>query len=310
MAKPKFGFHYSRIENVIPPPDFAHLAEEMEFDSVWVPEALVNEVPAGDIMMTMSALVHHSSSITVGAGAVLLPLRNPVVLAKEFATLDIHSEGRIIIGFGVGGPPDSHPDAFEACGVSMRERGNLTDEALEIMTKLWTGEAVDHQGKFQSFSNIHLEPRPYQRPHPPLWAGGVSERMLKRAARYADGFYPVRINAEEFAVSWSKITRYGEELGRDVSGMSRAIHLFYRIGSTREEALTAGETELNRRRGFEVSLVNDGRYAFGTVDDCTSTVERFLDAGVDQIVFNAMTPADEVPEQLNLLVDGVISRFR
>ena len=111
MAKPKFGFHYSRIENVIPPPDFAHLAEEMEFDSVWVPEALVNEVPAGDIMMTMSALVHHSSSITVGAGAVLLPLRNPVVLAKEFATLDIHSEGRIIVGFGVGGPPDSHPDA-------------------------------------------------------------------------------------------------------------------------------------------------------------------------------------------------------
>ena len=79
--------------------------------------------------------------------------------------------------------------------------------------------------------------------------------MLKRAARYADGFYPVRINAEEFAVSWSKITRYGEELGRDVSGMSRAIHLFYRIGSTREEALAAGETELNRRRGFEVSLV-------------------------------------------------------
>ena len=188
MAKPKFGFHYSRIENVIPPPDFAHLAEEMEFDSVWVPEALVNEVPAGDIMMTMSALVHHSSSITVGAGAVLLPLRNPVVLAKEFATLDIHSEGRIIVGFGVGGPPDSHPDAFEACGVSLRERGNLTDEALEIMTKLWTGEAVDHQGKFQSFSNIRLEPRPYQRPHPPLWAGGVSERMLKRAARYAEWF--------------------------------------------------------------------------------------------------------------------------
>ena len=68
MAKRKFGFHYSRIENVIPPPDFAHLAEEMEFDSVWVPEALVNEVPAGDIMMTMSALVHHSSSITVGGG--------------------------------------------------------------------------------------------------------------------------------------------------------------------------------------------------------------------------------------------------
>ena len=274
------------------------------------PEALVNETPAGDIMMTMSALVHHSSNITVGAGAVLLPLRSPVVLAKELATLDIHSEGRIIVGFGVGGPPDSHPDAFEACGVSMRERGARTDEALAIMTKLWTGEAVDHQGKFQSFSNIRLEPRPYQRPHPPLWAGGVSDRMLKRAARYADGFYPVRINAEEFAASWSMIVRHGEEMGRDVSGMSRAIHLFYRIGPTQEEALAAGEAELNRRRGFEVSLVNDGRYAFGAVDDCVKTVERFLEVGVDHVVFNAMTPAHEVPEQLNLLAEEVISRFR
>lgn len=310
MSQPKFGFHYSRIENVIPPPEFARLSEEMGFDSIWVPEALVNETPAGDILMTMSALVHHSSKITVGAGAVLLPLRNPVVLAKELATLDQYSEGRIIVGFGVGGPPDSHPDAFEACGISLRERGARTDEALAIMTKLWTGESVDHEGRFQSFTNIRLEPRPHQRPHPPLWAGGVSERMLKRAARYADGFYPVRINAEEFVASWSKIVRYGVEIGRDVSGMSRAIHLFCRIGSTREEALTAGEAELNRRRGFEVSLVDDGRYAFGTVNDCARTVERFLEVGVNHVIFNPMTPADQVPEQLNLLVEGVISRFR
>lgn len=310
MSKPKFGFHYSRIENVIPPQEFAHLAEEMGFDSIWVPEALVNETPAGDILMTMSALVHNSSRITVGAGAVLLPLRNPVVLAKELATLDQYSGGRIIVGFGVGGPPDSHPDAFEACGVSMGERGSRTDEALEIMTKLWTGEPVSHEGRFQSFSNIRLEPRPQQRPHPPLWAGGVSERMLKRAARYADGFYPVRINPEEYAESWSRIEKYGEEMGRDVSGMAKGIHLFYRIGESREEARAAGEAEVNRRRGFKVSLVDDGRYAFGNFDDCAKTVESFLEVGVDHIVFNAMTPSDEVREQLEQIVEGVISRFR
>ena len=134
--------------------------------------------------------------------------------------------------------------------------------------------------------------------------------MLKRAARYADGFYPVRINPEEYAASWSRIVQYGEEFGRDVSGMARGIHLFYQIGRTKEEALTAGESELNRRRGFEVSLVADGRYAFGTVDDCVETVERFLEVGVDHVVFNAMVPAARVPEQLNMLVDGVISRFR
>ena len=123
MADLKFGFHYSRLEKVIPPQEFGPMAEEMGFDSVWVPEALVNEVPAGDILMTMSALVHNTSKIKVGAGAVLLPLRNPVVLAKELATLDVYSKGRVIVGYGVGGPPDSHPDAFEACGISLRERG-------------------------------------------------------------------------------------------------------------------------------------------------------------------------------------------
>lgn len=310
MTEPKFGFHYSRIENVIPPREFGPMAEEMGFDSVWVPEALVNEVPAGDILMTMSALVHNTSRVKVGAGAVLLPLRNPVVLAKELATLDMYSEGRVIVGYGVGGPPDSHPDAFEACGISLRERGARTDEALEIMTKLWSGEPVNHEGRFQSFSGIQLEPRPHQRPHPPLWAGGVSERMLKRAARYSDGFYPVRINPAEFAESWARIERHGDELGRDVSGMSRAIHLFYRIGRNQEEARASGEAEVNRRRGFEVSLAADGRYAFGNADDCARAVEGFLGVGVDHVVFNALTPADRVREQIDLLVGGVISRFR
>ena len=310
MAEPKFGFHYSRLENVIPPQEFGPLAEEMGFNSVWVPEALVNEVPAGDILMTMSALVHNTSRISVGAGAVLLPLRNPVVLAKELATLDMYSKGRVIVGYGVGGPPDSHPDAFEACGVSLRERGARTDEALEIMTKLWTGKPVDHGGRFQRFSNIQLEPRPHQRPHPPLWAGGVSERMLRRAARYSDGFYPVRINPEEFAASWSKIEQYGYELGRDVSGLSRAIHLFFRIGRDQEEARAAGEAEVNRRRGFEVSLLADGRYAFGNADDCVRAVEGFLEVGVDHVVFNALTPSGQVREQIETLVEGVISRFR
>ena len=310
MPDVKFGFHYSRMESVIPPREFAPMVEEMGFDSVWAPEALVNETPAGDILMTMSALVQHTSRITVGAGAVLLPLRSPVVLAKELATLDIHSEGRLVVGFGVGGPPDSHPDAFEACGVSMKERGARTDEALAIMTKLWTGEPVDHEGRFQSFRNIQMVPRPAQRPHPPLWAGGVSERMLKRAARYADGFYPVRINPEEYSTLWSGIERYGEELGRDVSGMTKAMHLFCRIGDSEAEARAAGESELNRRRGFEVSLVPDGRYAFGNYDDCARTVERFLEVGVEHIVFNPMSPSHLVKEQINGLVEGVIPKFR
>ena len=138
----------------------------MGFDSVWLAEGLVNERPMLDIMMAMSAFAHHSQRLTVGAGVVLLPLRHPALLAKQVASLDRLSGGRIILGIGVGGPPHSNPASYEVMGVKLCERGKRTDKSLEVMIKLWRGEAVSHHGRFHQFDDIYMTPTPLQQPHP------------------------------------------------------------------------------------------------------------------------------------------------
>ena len=122
MSDIKFGFHYGRIHDRHTPSVFASELESMGFDSVWLAEGLVNEMPMLDIMMAMSAVVHHSHYLTVAGGVVLFALRHPAILAKEVATLDQLSNGRIILGFGGGGPPHSNPASFEATGVKLTER--------------------------------------------------------------------------------------------------------------------------------------------------------------------------------------------
>ena len=206
----KFGFHYGRIHDHHPPSTFAPELESMGFDSVWLAEGLVNERPMLDIMMAMSAFVHHSQNLTVAGGVILLALRHPAILAKELATLDWLSNGRIIVGFGVGGPPHSNPASFEAAGVKLTERGTRTDECIEIMTKLWRAERVSHHGRYYHFDDNCMTPGPLQRPHPRLWAGGMSAQMLHRTARWCDGFIPVDVNPTQYRDALIRIEKFAE----------------------------------------------------------------------------------------------------
>ncbi len=310
MADIKIGIHYSRLHNTVPLPEFARMVEDMGFDSVWVPEGLVNEVPALDIMMAMSAFVHHTKNMTVGTSVLLLPLRNPAILAKQMATLDLQSGGRTVLGIGAGGSHDSNPIAFEVCNVSLKERGARCDEYLDIMTKLWTGTSVSHNGRFLQFKDMTMEPRPVQQPHPPIWTGGYTEGMLKRTARICDGFVPVGVSAREYAKLWDKIQAYGEGYGRDVSGLTKALHLFSGFGDSRQEARKVGEATVNERRGFEVTLQDDDRYAFGTLEDCMETMESFIKVGVTHFIFNPLRPIENVMGQVERLGKEVVPHFK
>ena len=310
MTDIELGFHYGRIHEEHPPHTFAGDLESMGFDSVWLAEGLVNEAPMLDIMMAMSAFVHHSKTLTVGGGVVLLPLRHPAVLAKEVATLDRLSNGRIILGIGVGGPPHSNPASFEVSGVKLTERGARTDECLRIMTKLWRAEPVSHHGRFYEFDNIHMTPPPLQQRHPRLWAGGMSPQMLRRTARWCDGFIPVDVNPRKYREALEKIESCAGALSRNLSGLTKALHLFFRIGKSKQEARASAERILNGRRGFDVKLPDDGRFAFGTVSDCLQTLESFIEIGVTHFVFNPLVTLNQVDAQLDILASDIIPRFR
>lgn len=309
MSDIKFGFHYGRIHERHPPSTFAPELEAMGFDSVWLAEGLVNEMPMLDILMAMSAFVHHSRELTVAGGVILLPLRHPAILAKELATLDWLSQGRIIVGFGVGGAPHSNPASFEAAGVKLSERGTRTDECIEIMTKLWSEKRVSHHGRHYQFNDICMLPGPWQRPHPPLWAGGTSAQMLQRTARWCDGFIPVDVNPNQYSEAVVQIENFAESYDRDISELTKAVHLFFRIGENQSEQRGKAQRLLNERRGFEVELPDDGRFLFGTVSDCLRVLESFIDMGVTHFVFNPLVELDELDGQLHHLSQEVLSRF-
>ena len=175
----------------------ARAAEAAGLDSVWTGEHVVlpdpqappspasPETPFLDPAVALAHLATHTERIRLGTGIIILPQRNPVVLAKELATLDVVSRGRLEFGLGAG---YLEPE-FRAIGAPFEERGAVTDESIEVLRALWTEEKPAFDGEFFSFDGIDAQPRPVQRPHPPIVVGGMSRAAARRAARAGDGWY-------------------------------------------------------------------------------------------------------------------------
>lgn len=310
MSNPKFGATYSRLHPVVPVPRFASAIEDSGYDSLWVTEGLVNEMPALDIMLALGAFVQHTRRITVGTCVVIAPLRNPAILAKETATLDFLSGGRVVLGVGVGGSSNSRSDAFDVCGVDPRQRGAITDETLEIMTKLWTARPASHQGRFHSFENIEMGPAPVQKPHPPLWAGGEAEGVLRRAARWCQGFVPSNPGVEEYQRLWGRIEGYADKYGTDASQITRAVHLYFAMGKSRDEARETVRATLAKRYGYEPYLPDSRAILIGTPDECAETIEDHMKIGITHFVLNCARPLPEVKGDYERFAETVLPRFK
>jgi probable F420-dependent oxidoreductase len=172
----------------------ARTADELGFDAMAIPEHLALPV---DLEANMGAYWPHAftamaflagatSRIKVNSGVIVLPYHHPVALAKAVSTLDVLSSGRVMLTFGVG----MAPAEFAAVGVPFERRGRVTDEYVAAMKALWTEERPEFDGEFVHIVDVVFEPKPVQRPHPPLWFGGRSMASLRRAARYGDGWAP------------------------------------------------------------------------------------------------------------------------
>jgi probable F420-dependent oxidoreductase len=175
----------------------AERAEEVGLESLWVSEHLVladprvppspmePQEPILEPVTTLAFVAARTTTLRLGTGVLVLPLRNPVVLAKELATLDVLSGGRLIVGIGVG-----YVDReFEAIGAPFERRGERTDAYLAGMRSMWADAAPAADDAFVRFSGIQSRPRPAQQPHPPVVVGGWSRPALRRAAEHAHGWY-------------------------------------------------------------------------------------------------------------------------
>jgi probable F420-dependent oxidoreductase len=159
---------------------------------------------------TLSFLAAHTTTVRLGTAMVLLPQRNPVYTAKEVATLDWLSEGRVDFGVGVGWLEEE----FKAVNVSWPRRGKRTDEYLEVLRTLWCDETSAYEGEFYSLNPCSMWPKPVQRPHPPVHIGGESEAALARVARVGQGWHTFNRPPDELAAPLATIERLLADQGR------------------------------------------------------------------------------------------------
>jgi probable F420-dependent oxidoreductase len=163
-----------------------------------------------DAISTLAYLGGMTKQIELLSHVLVLPYHHPLVLAKSLATLDAMTRGRVVVGVGSG---HLRPE-FKILGVSFEDRGALTDEYIDILKTLWSADAPEFSGRFFSFRDVVLEPRPHRRPHPPIWVGGNTRRTVRRSVEHGDGWVPWQLGYDELA----SLMTYGRDLAAGRSG--------------------------------------------------------------------------------------------
>jgi probable F420-dependent oxidoreductase len=192
-----FGINMEALNNADSIERVVISAEQLGYESVWTAEHVVlidpQEPPSPmppesdfvDTIATLAFAAAKTQRIKIGSGIILLPQRDPIVLAKELAGVDVLSKGRLLFGLGVGYVPGE----FEALGIPFEERGLRASEHIEVIRALWTQDKPRFDGRFTQFSGIQSRPMPIQKPHPPIIVGGMSPPALRRAVRQGNGWY-------------------------------------------------------------------------------------------------------------------------
>ena len=302
---------------------FAERAEQLGFDSLWTVDHYLQALPSYratflDALTTLSAVAARTERIRLGTAILVLPLRNPVLLAKRVATLDVLSNGRFDFGVGVGW----HEGEFDAVGVPIHERGKRTDEILHILKRLFTEENVSYEGEFYRFKDVTILPKPVQKPYPPIWvAGGQTvkrvyydrsykarptklSRALKRIARDGDGWLATSVSVPELLQKdWERISSYAKELGRDPSGIRKAQTTYMFVTQNVEDA----RKHYDRIVGKDFDeFVLKSSYFIGSTREIVEKIEERRKMGIDLMI---LTPVTLDVNQLDLWADEIKSRF-
>jgi probable F420-dependent oxidoreductase len=197
-----FAINYGACADPDTAVKIAQHAEAAGFESVWTGEhvvlpdpqpsgfALPPTLPMLDSIVALTLVAAHTTTIKVASGIIVLPLRNPVVLAKELASVDVVAKGRLIVGVGAGYVAEE----FAATGVPMTNRGERMDDYIRALRALWSMEHPQHNGPIVSFAGVNAYPRPIQLPGPPIVVGGASPGALRRAITMADGWYGFNVD--------------------------------------------------------------------------------------------------------------------
>jgi probable F420-dependent oxidoreductase len=280
---------------------FLQRAEALGFHSAWVVEQILGSMASLEPVETLAYAAAVTERLRLGSAVLLSALRTPVHLAKSLATIDQLSGGRLIVGVGLGGSAKVYP----AYGLSAERRAARFAEGLRVMQRLWTEPRVTMQGEFYRLDGASMEPKPVQRPHPPIWFGGHHPNALRRAAELGDGFIGAgSASTATFADEVAALRPMLRDAGRDPSSFPIGKRVYIAIDRDRARAgkrlgewfaAFYGRTELAERV-----------CVWGDVDECIAGLRAVIDAGAGFVMLN---PVFDEAEHLERFAVDVAPRL-
>jgi probable F420-dependent oxidoreductase len=275
------------------------LCEAGGADSIWQTDRLVSRTPILECMATMAALAGRTRRVKFGMNVVSLALRDPVMVAKQCATIDVLSEGRLLPAFGIGSPMGPE---WSALNIDVKTRGRKTDEGLEIIKRLWSEDSVDFKGQHYTLTAASISPKPVQ-PDLPMWIGGSSEAAVKRTARYGTGWQAGPETPEQAAAMVAAIRTATKAAGRVIDDDHYGAGFAFYFGSASAPALQA-TMEAYRKRTNRDPLAH---FAVGDAEDVMARISAYVGAGVSKFVLRPIGSSDEeVLAQTRQLIEQVL----
>lgn len=265
--------------------ELARAAERAGFESVWVSDHLfhaeyvarrLGDRPYHEPLVLLAAVAAATERVALGTSVLVLPWHHPVRLAKQVATLDQLSRGRVVLGVGIG----QTRDEYAALGVPFERRGRLSDEILDALGALWTQDVPEWKGEAFAFAGLRFEPKCAQQPHPPLWIGGSSPAALERVALRGDGWHPLGLSPRELAAGRA-------DLGRRLAAAGRAPEVPVAVRLVAQLSDTESGRPPQERRSCR-----------GTPEEMIAVVRAFADAGATHVILDPASPDLETADTL------------
>jgi probable F420-dependent oxidoreductase len=277
---------------------FSREAERLGYSHLWAGDHYLWNVGILSPMTTLAAVSSVTETIRLGTGVYLMNLRHPSITAKDIASVDVLSGGRLIMGIGIGG---DNPEEYRVMGVEPNARGKRLEENMAAVQSLLEQNGTEFAGEYVTVSSFTMAPAPIQKPVP-IWIGGRAQVVVERSARSAQGWFPVWVSPSRIKAAWETV----DEIRGSREGFHIALNIFATIDDTREAAGKAMATHLNNAYGLPFDAFE--RYsAYGSADDLVETLNSYIDAGATDIALNIAGP--QIGEQLQRFAEEVIPRL-
>ena len=273
-------------------------AESLGFESLWTQEAITGAVPILEPVTLLSYLAAITEKVRLGTSVIVAPFRNPIQLAKSLGSLDHMSRGRLTVGLGLGGNPNDIPPY----GFSSEKRVRRFTEIIDVMKALWTQPEAHFQGEFWQLDGLKMEPKPLQKPHPPIWLGARHINALRRAVRHGDGWMGAgSSDTASFVTAVDQTKMYLEEADRDPGSFTISKRVYVAVDNDEDRAEGRLKEWFGKRYGnadmaSQVSV-------WGSTAKVTEKLAKVTEAGAEMVLLN---PAFDDMEHLDALAEEVI----